>query len=146
MGKREINRSLIYKLIIAFFIVLIIGAIISFIMYAEKGNSINITSEYLEITGIRGQKIEYKNIEAIEIKGAIPVIERRLNGSEIGSSKRGTFKVEGLGECVLFINTDIKSFIYVKTNGNYTIINSQDENATKNTYDELNLKWEGSKK
>lgn len=146
MGKKELNRSLVYRLVFIFFIVLVVVVIISFISYANKGNSINITSEFIEITGIRGERIDFNDIVSIDTEDSIERVEARLMGSEVGSNKRGTFKLEQLGMCRLHVNTDIKSYIKIRTNKDYIIINYLDENTTMKIFEELKSKWQSFKK
>lgn len=146
MKGKILNRNLPFRLIFLFIILLVIGIIVYFITYANKGNEVNVTSSYIEVIGIRGEKIEFKDIESVELKDSFPGIEQRLMGSEIGSAKRGSFVVKELGRCILLMDTCINKYIYIKAADGFHIINYGDDDKTSSIFNELKSKFEGFRK
>jgi hypothetical protein len=141
MVLKEMNRDKLYAAIIAFFIILIIGCaaffILTMVQREKKGDTLAITDTYLEIKGTRSVKISFDEIEKVELKDSIPKIELRIMGSSIKSKNKGTFKLEGIGKCSLYIDTDIKAYIYIETKNGLTIITYINEDETRRVFEQI---------
>lgn len=137
MGSSEKKRSNLYTGFIIAVVLAVIGFIGSRAYLYSKGNNFTISTSGIDITGLGKRTIQFKDVDKIELSKTIPVIKTRLMGSEVGSKKRGTFSLESLGICILYINTDIKLYVIIYTGDKPIIINYTDESKTETLYNEI---------
>ena len=79
----------------------------------------------------------WDSIESVELLDKLPTIERRTNGSEVGSKLKGHFSTKELGVAKLFVDTEVPVYIYLKSNKEDIIFNMEDEEKTRKLYEEV---------
>lgn len=130
---------------------IIIGSVISFLVLilflvgillyqSNKPTTYNISEDKIEITGLYGETINFKDITDIFMMDKMPDITLRTNGSALGSVLKGNFLVDQIGQVKLFVNTKIPPFILIKTANQTIILNGEDQTKTQEIYTKLKQK------
>jgi hypothetical protein len=88
-----------------------------------------------------GQGYRADEITAIEILDRMPVVEARTNGFSGGGLLRGHFRVRGLGEGKLFVDTGTAPFILVRLRESFVILNLDAPEKTAALFDEMASAW-----
>ena len=135
-GTMKKSTKIIIGVVVAFLVLVFSGA--GVLLYqSNKPILYEATTDALVINGVYGERIDYKNISNLYIKDSIPDITFRTNGSAVGDMLKGYFNVTGMGNVKLFINKGIKSYIYIETSSGTIILNSEDEQKTRELYDKI---------
>ena len=88
-----------------------------------------------------GQGYRADEITAIEILDRMPVVEARTNGFSGGGLLRGRFRVRGLGEGKLFVDTGTSPFILMRLRESFVILNLDAPEKTAALFDEMARAW-----
>jgi hypothetical protein len=88
-----------------------------------------------------GQGYRADDITTIEILDRLPVVETRTNGFSGGGLLRGHFRVRGLGEGKLFLDTGTAPWILVRLRAGFVILGLDASERTKDLYDEMARAW-----
>jgi hypothetical protein len=130
-------------------LILIIGTFIfiGFMLYFNSLPSEVVTHpEYLEIKGLYGMKVNYKDILGITLSNTIPQVIMKTNGFNLGDSLKGNFKLKGVGSARLFVNRNIPPFICIATRKSYIIVNDKEKPKTVKIFDSLRGAWKKHRK
>ena len=84
-----------------------------------------------------GQGYRADEITSIEILDRLPAVEARTNGFSGGGLLRGHFRVRGLGEGKLFVDTGHAPFILVRLRERFVILNLDAPEKTAALFDEM---------
>jgi hypothetical protein len=90
-----------------------------------------------------GETIKGADISSVTISDSMPEITLRTNGSALGKRLKGFFNVTGLGNVKLFLNTETKQFIFIKTGTRTIILNGEDLPSTQALYDKIKILTDG---
>ena len=101
--------------VISSFLVVGAGAVLYFSLISFKESELKIQGDLLELTGIYGVKIDKKNLTEVRIIGQMPRITSRTNGFNGGVYRKGNFRLSDRRSVKLFINTNSKSFLLLRT-------------------------------
>jgi hypothetical protein len=96
---------------------------------------------YLEINGVYGIKLNYREIMGITLSNSIPPVITTTNGFALGSVLRGDFKLQGIGTVKLFVKRDAAPFICIATKKSYLILNTQEKEKTIRTFNLIRNAW-----
>lgn len=122
----------------------ILGAVIigvtDMMFSSNKASDIIIGENYIQIKGMYKTDILIDDIKEVTLKESIPKVIAKTNGSNLGSRLKGNFKLEQLGKVKLFIDQNKSPFIFIKLDGSYVIINSEDRISTENLYKQIKEK------
>lgn len=130
-GKKKSWLTILILFIISLFIA-------GFIYYGTIQSEIIIKEQLIEITGMYGMTIKSSDINKIELKRSLPKILRRTNGFAFDVFKKGTFKLDKLGKCRLFLHADDPPYILINiTDGNTVIFNNKNSVQTEGIYNKL---------
>lgn len=125
--------------------VILIAGVVLFLFFLAKSTTketeVVISSTSFEVKGMFGGVYDFDKVTAIEMEDSIPAVIVKTNGSGLGEVKKGSFKLEGLGECKLFTLSDNGPFIYVLADGKYVIMNYADKVKTEKLYNALSSAW-----
>lgn len=66
---------------------------------------------------------------------------RWLNGSSLGSKKKGNFVLDEVGSAKLFVDDSKAPFIFIETNSEFIILNVENSDQTKELYKDLLAEW-----
>lgn len=118
---------------------LICGVVAFLLYYGAKAPKINFSKDKMTITGIYGIDIPYSDISKYYLKDTIPKIKSKTNGFDFGAILKGHFAVEGLADTRLFLQTKKPPFLYIHTKKETVIMNSNNENLTKQWFLKVNI-------
>lgn len=71
--------------------------------------------------------IKYDDIKDIKIINKFPEMSKSM-GSGIGSFRRGTYKVNGLGSCTVYADSEKDPILKIKTDNKTILVNSKSNN------------------
>ena len=103
-------------------------------IYTIQGGTIKISGEY-------GEVIKLSDITGIVIKDQIPEIQLKTNGSGLGSMLKGYFKLKGIGQAKLFVDTQKPPFIFISVKSGLRIVNTEKSSETDQLYEKLLEAW-----
>jgi len=131
------TRSMIA--LIAGLLIVVASAVFVFVLMngSRQETEVLISGSQVEFTGQYGITYEISEISEIKIEETIPTILRRTNGASVGDIKKGSFELEGLGKCRLFIHSPDGPYVYIRIGSSYTIINYEDDGKTEELYKNL---------
>lgn len=116
----------------------ITGATLFFVavlmFFSSQATEVSFLNEGIEIHGMYGEVYTWESIEEIKMLGSLPTIERRTNGSALGSHLKGHFSTTELGSVKLFVNSKKPPFIFFKSDGKIVIFNLADNDETEEAY------------
>ena len=124
-------------LLIAGFIVIILASISTLFYVQLQPPEVTQTPNRLTISNLYSFSISPQEITQVSLIDTLPEIQARTNGFSAFNVLRGHFKLEGLGEGMLFIHNDRPPFVLVQSAERYVIINDEDPTKTKQTYQDL---------
>ncbi len=120
--------------------IIVIPLILMFIFMPgmTKERQIDINQNSITISGTWGTEISNEQIAKVAIENNLPTVIMKTNGADIGNKLFGKHKLEGYNNSVLFMEDRTKPFvaIYLK-DGKFISINYEDENKTKNLYNNI---------
>jgi hypothetical protein len=88
-----------------------------------------------------GEGYAAADIVSIESVSRLPRVEARTNGFAAGGELRGRFRLTGLGDGQLFLDTDDPPYILVRLRQGYVILGLEDAGKTQALYDEMARIW-----
>ncbi|WOK06963.1 DUF3784 domain-containing protein [Imperialibacter roseus] len=131
------NKTSPTKLLsIAAFVVIFTFGTFFFLHLSIQPPEFAIDGNQLQISGLFGTTV---TIENANLNDAIGKIELKTNGFHMGEVYKGHFQVQGMGECLLFLQSTEGPFILIHDGGKETIVlNQASGDATRNRFDKLN--------
>lgn len=116
---------------------------VALLMYhSNQPAQVSVTEGHVEIKGIYGENIDIKNISSLGLEENLPPILNKSNGYSLGSKKKGHFKMEGIGNVKLFLDTSKPPFIYIETEKWPIIVNCDTKEETEELFQILKFEWE----
>ncbi|MFA5451061.1 MAG: DUF3784 domain-containing protein [Dehalococcoidales bacterium] len=105
--------------------------------YSTQSTKVTILDEGIQIHGMYGEVYNWTSINTVKLIEEIPTIEKRTNGSAVGSNLKGYFKTKEFGIVKLFVNVNTAPFVYIETTDGISIFNLKDAHQTQNVYSEI---------
>lgn len=97
-----------------------------------------IVDQQFKVGGVFGFSYQLSEIIQVDTVEGYPHIELMQGGSGFGSILKGTFKLEGYGIGRLFLNKEIRPFIYIQfKNKDFVFLNLKSTRQTLDFYNEL---------
>lgn len=119
---------------------LIIVACFVVCFYVPKSANAEVskTETAIEMKGMYSDKIDFNNMETVELMDKVPKIKLKKNGASIGKKHVGYYRLEGISSAKLYLDDGTKKCIHITTkDGKEIFINYEDESKTENLYDEV---------
>lgn len=142
MSYNSKSSGVVFKL--ALVVILIVGVSL-FIFFLGKSTNketeVVISDTTFEVKGMFGETFSFDKVTSIEMKETMPTIGKKINGSGLGEVSKGSFELEGLGECKLFTLSRSGPFLYILVDEKYIIINYKDKEKTEKLYNDLLVAW-----
>ena len=99
---------------------------------------ISLSDQQFKVGGVFGFEYPLHDIVQVDTVEGYPHIELMQGGSGFGSILKGTFKLEGYGTGRLFLNKEIKPFIYIQfRNKDFVFLNLKSSRQTIDFFNEL---------
>jgi len=106
-------------------------------LFSAQATKATFLDEGVKIHGMYGDVYTWESIDEIELIEKLPTIERRTNGSAVGSFLKGHFRTTEMGSVKLFVDTKIPPFIFLKTQEDIIIFNMRTPEETQNVFEEI---------
>lgn len=126
------------KIVLAVAIVIIILAEGASIKSAWSPNY-TFTDNSMHISGSYGISVSYSEIDFVRLEPKLPSIRYKNNGLDMGPILKGYFKVEKLGQCLLFLRSPDGPVIIItrKNQRKPILINLAEPTQTRNLYQKI---------
>ncbi|MHB8127318.1 MAG: DUF3784 domain-containing protein [Desulfitobacteriaceae bacterium] len=126
------------KTIISIGFMIIVALIVGISMYfSSKPPVYSISNGTLVISTQYGKNVNLSEIQNVQLKNDLPVIQSKINGLGLGSIQKGKFSSD-IGNVTFYIDTSKPPFIYMKTISELIILNDQSKSKTEALFTELN--------
>ena len=112
--------------------VIVLAAFSIPMIFSSRSVSVTVLPEGIEIHGSYGGVYQWDQIEQVELINELPSIDRRTNGSALGSKLKGHFRTSESDDIMLFVDTDHPPYLSMQTTKGMVIINLADPEATTN--------------
>lgn len=131
-SRHEMTGESKYSLVILFVPMIIVAVVLS---YSLKSVSFELLRNGLKVDS---QTISLDEIKEVQIIDEAPEM-RKVFGSGLGTHKKGTYEVEGFGECTVFTDVKYGDTLIIKTNEDTYILNSKEDGKIQSFYDSLKV-------
>lgn len=132
----DVRKKKLYRIITTVVSIFTVAIVAGLLYFATKVQA-NVTIDKQNITVSAGflEGCQYKtdDIKDVFMKDTIPPASK-IVGTGIGSLRRGSFNVEGLGNGHLYVETDKGPYLYIILKDSFIIINYKDAEKTKGIY------------
>jgi len=126
------------KTMIVIGFVIVVALIVGISMYfSSKPPVYSISNGTLVISTQFGENVNLSEIQSVQLKNDLPVIQSKINGLGLGSIQKGKFS-SGIGNVTLYIDSSKPPYIYIKTTSELIILNDQSNSKTEALFNELN--------
>lgn len=98
---------------------------------------VTILDEGVKIHGLYGEVCRWETIKSVKLLDQLPIIERRTNGSALGSKLKGHFRTKEMGPVKLFADSRKPPFICIETDSGIAIFNLKDLDETMKVFEEI---------
>lgn len=122
-------------------VILAIPLIISIIVFAgaTEKNKVVVNEEKISIEGFYGTTINRNDIREIKILDTMPKIEKKNNGSSLGSYKKGSFTLEGGKVVNLYLENKSGPYLKITSNKGDFYLNFKENLKEEIVYNELEI-------
>ncbi|MDD2431191.1 MAG: DUF3784 domain-containing protein [Firmicutes bacterium] len=117
--------------------VITLAIVFVLLFFSTRQAKVSIVEEGVRIHGLYGDTYTWESIKTVSLEDKLPTIERRTNGSAVGSNLKGHFMTTELGNVKLFVNVKKTPFIYLETDKGITIFNMEEADKTREIFREI---------
>jgi len=129
-SKRESSKS-----ILTIIILIAVGILLA---WGLLGTNMKAEEDFLKISGLHAQKIQYSEIRSLELTDELPIITAKTGGFSLAGKRLGNFTTAEYGRIKLYLFNNASPFIFIeKDDGSIIILNMKDSTATEDFYNEL---------
>lgn len=125
------KRSYIIALIL---FIVTLGPLIYLTVSSQKGYEMALTEDSFEISGMYGDKWDYRDIQSVQLLEEMPEVTWKQNGIGLPTLSQGHFKVTGYGSSLLFIQKGHTPILYIELKNEKIFVNSKDSAETESWY------------
>ncbi len=119
-------------------LLLVVGGIGLLVYFEEQPPKVTVTDGFFKVRGVLyGEQFPMAEITGVSLCQRIPRILVRTNGYAGGRTLRGHFRLAQLGDGQLFVRVGVPPYLFVRTQGEYVIVNFRDPARTQEVYGEL---------
>jgi hypothetical protein len=116
--------------------------IVPMLVVQMKPPVVTVRADGLEVESLfYGQDYRGDDVTAIELLPRLPRVEARTNGFSAGGQLRGHFRVSGLGNGMLFVDTGTPPYVLVRLREGFVIVGLDTPGKTTALYDEMARAW-----
>ncbi|WP_158282307.1 DUF3784 domain-containing protein [Salipaludibacillus keqinensis] len=115
--------------------------ILVIVFYAGlSSNTIIFTETEVMIDGSYGVEWDLEEVTSTTLMDDLPNIQMKMNGFSFYDRAKGRFRLDGLGNGLLFVYLDQTPFLLIEQEDDFIIINSKNPQETEEWYEELQVK------
>ena len=138
VGKRQISvPAVTAPLLVTLLVLAAVLSILTWVPISHYPPDVVVTDGRLIVSGRYDFDVALAAITDVSLEHEMPIPERRLFGSSAGGVRRGRFRVEALGEGVMFTRAGSPPYLLVRTADTFLIINHEDADQTRALHAEL---------
>lgn len=138
LSRREVphkrKRSLLISVVMA---IVVIGGVSVMLLIGAKQPDVTFGKSSMEISGMYGEKIPYRDIHSVELLDTMPRAGLKENGFGFADYAKGRFSVEGHGSSLLFVDMKQTPILLIKTADRPVFITGGNPEETESWYREL---------
>ena len=124
--------------ILGFVILAVAGVfVLSVFSATNKETEVKIENGMISFSGQYGASYSLSELSEVQKADSIPPLGTKVNGASLGQVKKGDFKVEGLGTCRLYVQSENGPYLLLKFKSATVIINFKDAQKTLSLYNSL---------
>ena len=138
------TRSKVYIGAMAVSMVVVFVGVAALLYFSNKPPEYVIEADSFRIIGLYGGDVYFADVQSITLKDQMPPVIIRRNGSSLGNSLKGYFKLEDIDRAKLFVDASVSSYIFLETSSGLLILNTADVEKTKDLYNSLTTAWRAS--
>lgn len=133
---KNFNNKTIFHILTAVFVIILFGiaVLVTAVPISIKTNSNKITVSGGDI--FSNSSMQISDVKDVYIKDTIPGCSK-IVGVAIGSIRKGTFNVDGLGKGHVYTESDKGPFLYIIGNNNFIIYESKDSAKVNKVYQDV---------
>ncbi|MGC7873270.1 PH domain-containing protein [Desulfosporosinus sp. SYSU MS00001] len=135
------TRKTLFIGLVTVITVLTLSGVGTLLYFSSKPAEYTIQDGSIKISGEYGEEIKLSDIVGISKKDQIPEIQLKTNGSGLGSKLKGYFKIKGIGQAKLFVDTQKPPFIFINVKSGLRIVNTEEPRETDQLYSKLLEAW-----
>jgi len=124
------------------FLVLLAGGIAYLFQTGTQPIAVTFENGALTISGLYGQTVPVSEITALQTVDALPAVEARTNGSAMGDSLSGHFRLAGVGAAMLYVDQGKPPFLYLETATQKIYLNLATPAETQALYEAISISLE----
>ena len=139
LGKRSTQRGLILTVALLTAIAALLGGL--FVLETQPPKVTLDTHRFAVQSLLYDEEFALTEVTHISLEDRIPRIRLRTNGSALGRTLRGHFRLDTLGDGQLFIERGFSPYLLVRCGSDYVIVNFEDPVRTRELHRSLTAKW-----
>lgn len=130
MPEKKDRRN--YKNLFSIAVLMGVGVLIAWGLF---GTEMKAEDDFLKITGLHGQKIEYTDMNPPELIERLPNITAKTGGFSMAGKRLGNFTTSEYGMIKLYLFNDTKPYILIeKKSSGIIVLNMKEPEATESLY------------
>lgn len=135
-GTTKTGTKVLIGVVVGFLVLTMVG-VGTLLYFSNKPAEYFIQGDTLRISGQYGEEIKLSDIVGITLEEQIPEIQFKSNGSDLGSKKKGYFRLKDYGQAKLFVDTQKPPYIFIDVKSGLRILNTDEPVETENLYKKL---------
>jgi hypothetical protein len=136
--RTRVKRTRRWQLAILAVTVLIVGGVGGLVYADTRPPRVSLDgAEFHVKSAVYGMDIPLDDIESVSLESEIPRILSRTNGTGAGSTLRGHFRLERLGDGQLFLEYGSAPYLFVRTRDSFVYVGYSDPARTRQVHAEL---------
>jgi hypothetical protein len=108
-----------------------------------KENKIVLNKQSVQITGMYGTSVSYRDIAEVKLITDLPEINLKENGFAMGTISKGYFRLKKGGTVKLILNSAEKPILVIRTKKNEKVFYNSRNTNVKSVFEALNSKLKG---
>ncbi len=135
-GRMKTGAKIIVGSIVVGLLVLL-SFVGSLVYQGFQPSAIAFDGAVLKISGSYGQSILVQDIQALQLTEELPVIEMRTNGSAIGDRLRGHFRLQDIGQAMLYLKIGNPPYVSIRTATQKIYLNLETPEQTQSLFSQI---------
>lgn len=132
--KRKARKNKVIALVLVICLYAFLGVVL---IVSSKEVRICIENDKLFVSGVFGMNVPLKDITAVELKKDMPMIERKISGTNTFSQLKGKFQLKDGTLANIYVNNNREYFLYVYTDNKSIILNIETLESTEELYNQI---------
>ncbi|HEX9185644.1 MAG TPA: hypothetical protein VGB87_01145 [Vicinamibacteria bacterium] len=121
----------------------VLAALVGYAFWAQvQPPGVTVTAEGFAVdTPFYGRSFAAADVAAVSLEAKLPRVLARTNGFAGAGTLRGHFRVEGLGQGLLYVDQGFPPYVLVRLREGYVFVNFRVPERTRALYEEMARAW-----